>query len=348
MAIGLPDSKPARSVAKKIAGDIELDFAAGTGYYDRTLRKYKPRTIGKNATEISTVELFDRFTKYQLKDKRLAQSSIKSRYEPVNRMLQKHLKIQAASVDRQWAEKFADVCDDTLTAGTAKARIMLLKSAWDWGKDIYQLAKENPWVGLTKRFRSVPVQKPEAFSTEEVKKIIQGFRDSKYYSYLTDYVVYRFGMGTRGGEASALKWKHITHDFGAVWIGESYSRGVTSTTKTKKARTVNLEDWIPPMLKARKERINPTSDDDLVFSTPTGLPIGDRNFNRRAWKTVLAEVGVPYRRAYTTRKTTASHMLANGATPEEVSQILGHDLEILYKDYADVIRRERKILPTFD
>ena len=342
------DSPTGRRYAEGMKEQIEEDIKKiGLGYYDPTLLKYKPRTIGKNATEITTVELFERFTKHQFKDKGLAQSSIKSRYEPVRRMLEKHLDIQAANVDKRQAERLADVCEDTLTAGTAKARIMLLKSAWDWGKGRYQLAEENPWVGLHRRFRLVPVQPPSAFSADEVKRIIQGFRSSRYYAHYTDYVIYRFGMGPRGGEASALKWKHISPDFRSVWIGDSYSRGVTSTTKTKKARTVTLEDWISTILKARKKLINPQSDDDLVFTTSTGLHIGDRDFNRRAWKTVLKEVCVPYRRAYTTRKTSGSHRLANGESPVAVAKKLGHDLKTFYESYADVIDTGGK-LPSFE
>ena len=337
ISTGVEDSTTGLAHANSIKCQIENDVRFG--YYDRTLLKYKPRTIGKNATEITTVELFDRFTKHQFKDKGLAKSSIKSRYEPVKRMLEQHLNIQAANVDKRRAVSFADVCEDTLTAGTAKARIMLLKSAWDWGNGRYQLVRENPWVGLTGRFRSADIQPPSAFTKDEVKRIIQGFRESRYYAHYADYVAFRFGMGTRGGEASALKWKHLSTDFGSVWIGESYSRGVTSTTKTKKARTVVMSDAIATMLKARKGVLNPLCVDELVFTTPNGLPIGDRNFNRRAWKMVLAEVGVPYRKAYTTRKTAASHSLSAGANPLDVAMALGHNPQVMYKHYAESIQK---------
>jgi integrase len=179
-------------------------------------------------------------------------------------MLEKHLSIQAAAVDRRRAVSFADVCADTLTPSTAKARIMLLKSVWEWGRGRYQLADENPWVGIAGRFKSIPVQPVAAFTLDEAKKIIQGFKDSRYYSHYADYVVFRLGMGTRGGEASALKWKHLSIDFSSVWIGESFSRGVTGSTKTKKARTVNLNLSISSMLSARRDRLNPVSDDELV------------------------------------------------------------------------------------
>jgi integrase len=336
LPLGTEDSTTGRAYASTIKDRIESD--AKHGYYDSTLLKYKPRTIGKNATEITTVELFERFTKHRTKSEGLAQSSIKSRYEPVKRMLEKHLNIQAAAVDKRRAVKFADVCSDTLTPGTANARIMLLNSAWEWGRGRYQLADENPWVGIATRFKSIPVQPVAAFTLDEAKKIIEGFRNSRYYSHYADFVFFRLGMAARGGEASALKWKHVKPDSSSVWIGESFSRGVTGSTKTKKARTVNLDPSISAMLQARRDRLNPASDDELVFKSPKDLPIDDRNFCRRAWKTVLAEVGVPYRRPYTTRKTAITLSLKSGASYLEVAAAAGHNHQTMHKHYADVIQ----------
>ena len=224
---------------------------------------------------------------------------------------------------------------------------MLLKSAWEWGKGRYQLADENPWVGVGTRFKSLPVQPVAAFSRDEAKKIIEGFRTNRYYSHYADFVLFRLGMGTRGGEASALKWKHISSDFDSVWIGESFSRGVTGSTKTKKARTINLSPSVSTMLQARRDRLKPVSDDELVFKSPEGLPIDDRNFCRRAWKTVLTEVGVPYRRPYTTRKTAITLSLKNGASYIEVAAAAGHDPQTMHKYYAEVIQ-EGSVFVSFE
>lgn len=345
LALGVDDSTTGRAYAATIKDRIENDVRHG--YYDSSLLKYRPLTIGKNASEITTVELFDRFTQHQFKQEGLAKSSIKSRYEPLKRMLEKHLSIQAAAIDKRRAVSFADVCANILTPGTAKARIMLLKSAWEWGKGRYQLADENPWVGIATRFKSIPVQPVAAFTLDEAKKIIQGFRNNRYYSHYADFVLFRLGMGTRGGEASALKWKHIKADFSSVWIGESFSRGVTGSTKTKKARAVNLSPSISAMLQARRDRLKPISDDELVFKSPEGLPIDDRNFCRRAWKTVLAEVGVPYRRPYTTRKTAITLSLKSGASYIEVAAAAGHNPQTMHKYYADVIQ-EGSVFVSFD
>jgi integrase len=82
ISTGLPDSPVGRARAIEQKNRIELDFELGLGYYDATLLRYRPQTLGKNATDISAPELFDRFTKHQAKAKGLAQSGVKSRYHP--------------------------------------------------------------------------------------------------------------------------------------------------------------------------------------------------------------------------------------------------------------------------
>lgn len=321
----------------KLKDLIEKDFKHGE--YDPSLVKYRPKTIGRNKTELTTVELFDRFTQHQIKEKRLSKSSIDTRYRYTQRMLEKHLNIPAYQLDRRRVESFLDVCWDTLKPNTAKTRIWLLESAFEWGRGQYKLPDENPWKGVAKRFRSLPVKNHAAFSADEVKRIIQGFRDSRYYAHYADYVVFRFGMGLRGGEASALKFRHISTDFQAIWIGESYSRGHTGSTKTKRARNVVMPNAIAVMLSARKETLAPQSDDELVFTTPTGLPICDRSFNRRAWKSILSQLGIPYRKPYTTRKTAISHALAAGANYIDVAAAAGHDPQTMHKHYAEAIQK---------
>jgi integrase len=48
MAIGMPDSPPGRALAEKTKAEIEWDWRIGQ--YDTSLLKYRPRTLGKNAS----------------------------------------------------------------------------------------------------------------------------------------------------------------------------------------------------------------------------------------------------------------------------------------------------------
>jgi integrase len=337
MATGIrADITGAKSLAQKIATRIELDFLQrDEGRYDETLLRYKPRILGKSATEISAPELFDRFTKHQAKKKGLAQSGINSRYVALTKMLEKVLNVPVNTIGEREAERFADICADTLQSDTSKARIWLLVSCWDWAKGKYQVKEENPFRGLSTRFQSQEKKRKKPFSLVEVRAILEGFRSSRYYAHYADFVSFLFGAGTRFGEAAGLVWKNVADDFTSVYICESESRGKKGTTKTKKSRTVNLSPSLIVMLKRRNED-NHQNPSDLVFFSPTELPMNDRTF-RRAWTKVLQSVGVEYRCPYTSRSTVASHALASHQDHVSVAKALGNSPKVLYDHYVDII-----------
>ena len=348
MATGIrADIAGAKALAQQIATRIELDFLQrDEGRYDRTLLKYKPRILGKSATEISAPELFDRFTKHQAKTKGLKQSGIASRYTALRKMLEKVLDFPANEIGKREAERFADACADTLQSDTSKARISLLVSCWDWAKGKYHVKEENPFSGLSARFRSQQKKKAKPFSLVEVRGILDSFRSSLYYAHYADYAAFLLGVGPRPGEAAGLLWEDVATDFTKVYFYQAFSRGVVDDIKTKKCRTVNLSPSIVAMLKRRMEAQQPNPS-DLVFFTPTGLPIDDRNFRRRAWTKVLEAAGVKYRSPYKSRKTAASHALASGQDPISVANALGNSPKVLYDHYADIIEN-RPVFVDFD
>jgi integrase len=344
MGVGVPDSIVGWAVARKKQAEIEQDWI--TGHYDPTRLKYKPRTLGKSATEISVPELFDRFTKHQAKEKGLSQSSIVTRYIALRKMLEKVLNVPANTIGKKGAELFADVCAKTLQSSTSKARIGLLVKCWDWAKGKYHVAEDNPFRGLDTRFKSQQKKPPQPFSALEVRAILDGFRSSKHYSPYADFVAFLFGVGCRIGEAVGLRWENVATDFASVYICESITRGVVGSTKTRRSRTVNLSPSIAAMLKQRKENCN-ASPADLVFTTPTGLSINDRNFRRRAWTKVLQAAEVPYRKPYTNRSTAISHALAAGQDYISVAKAAGHSPQVLHDNYANIIE-SRSVFVDFD
>ena len=81
-----------------------------------------------------------------------------------------------------------------------------------------------------------------------------------------------------------------------------------------------------------------------VFTTRKGNLIDDHNFRNRAWKSILAKVGVEYRKPYNTRHTLISHALDRGMNPVAVAQLTGHDVQTLYENYAGNVN-SRPMLP---
>ena len=100
------------------------------------------------------------------------------------------------------------------------------------------------------------------------------------------------------------------------------------------------------MLERRKADKQPNPS-DLVFTTPTGLPINDRNFRRRAWTQVLKAAGVTYRKPYTTRSTAASHAIASGQNYVNVAKAVGNSPKVLHDRYVNIIEN-RSVFVDFD
>lgn len=185
---------------------------------------------------------------------------------------------------------------------------------------------------MSKRIKPAPKQPPKLFSREEMGAIVHAFRSDRYYHHYADYVEFLFGTGCRTGEAIGLKWKHVSSDCSTVWIGESLSRKVRKSTKTNRARTIALTPKLQAiLLTKRPAEFDP---EGLVFTAPKGGAIDDNNFRNRAWKTVLTRLEIDYRKPYTTRHTLVSHALDLGMNPVMVAQLTGHDVQVLFKNYA--------------
>jgi integrase len=337
MSCGVNDDPTGRAVAKQKAAQIELDIQAG--YFDPTLLKYKPLTRGKTATEISTVELFQKFTQYQTKQKCLSPRSIETRYKPLQRHLERSLNIPANKVTENLAGNFVALQLEQVTNGTAKARLWLLQSCWEWARGKYQIADTNPWTAHIPKIKVSESKRVKPFSATEIQLILNAFKCDRYYAHYYPLVSFLFGTGCRFGEAAGLKWKNVADDFSHIIFCETISRGThRNTTKTGKSRTVVISPAISAMLRSHSE--TPHKPDDLVFSSPQGNPLDDHNFNRRAWKTIISKIGIEYRKPYATRHSAISHALANGENYIAVAEASGHNPKVMFQNYASSINQQ--------
>lgn len=92
MSCGVPATPTGRAIARQKAAQIEKDLL--NDYFNPTLLKYRPKTLGKTATEISCAELFERFTAHRFKEFGLSPGS-KSRYACIQGYLSERLDIPA-------------------------------------------------------------------------------------------------------------------------------------------------------------------------------------------------------------------------------------------------------------
>jgi integrase len=338
LAIGVNDSPLGRSLAQKKKQEIEHDWLIGQ--YDRTLLKYRPRTIGKTASEILAPELFRLFGEHQAKYKCVSRSSIESRYKPIVRMLEKHLNKPAHTIGKYQVDNFVAICQETISGRTGKERCWLIQSAWEWARDKYHLSPDNPWLGAAGRFEILCRQQVKPFTIAELQAIRAEIANHPHYCHYSDFVSFLTNTGVRFGEAAGLRWKHLGAEYTTAWIGESISRGHHNLkTKTGKDRTIQISPALQAALVLRYQRLQPKPD-DLVFPAPKGGAIDDNRFRARCWKTILATCNIEYRKPYAIRHSAISHALANGANPIALAEQTGHDKRVLLDTYAHAIAKE--------
>jgi integrase len=325
------------SSAKLKIAQIEKDIAYGN--FDTTLLKYKPRRLGDNPTEITAVELFEKYTAVIIRDKDLAPGSI-HRYKAIASKLRECLGDKLAhQVNDSLAKNAVAVMTETLSGQTVKTYLFLIRACWDYAQDKYCLADSNPWGDCIGRVKVQSTKQVKPFTIAELQAIIAAFNSHPHYSHYTEFVIFLSHTACRFGEVAGLRWKHLGADFSTAWIGESISRGNHKGTKTGKTRTIQLSPTVRLMLTDRFDRLSPQPD-DLVFPSPKGLPIDDHRFRARAWKTILESCQIEYRSPYKIRHSAISHALSNGANFIALAEQTGHDKRVLLSTYAHAIDRE--------
>jgi len=350
---GSYDNRAERAAAEALAKRIYSDILLGE--FDPTLNSYKPALgISREQAKKSMQEM--------LEAQKVVTGGLKGLWEQFlgaqdlsPRQSNQHwksvtalLKNYGKPIPLDEISAFLDWMRNRLSAPTFNTYLSYLKRCCGWAVQRGIIGK-NPFAGVkTKKNGSKP--KPQPFTKKEIQAIISAFESSTYYSHYTDYVKFLFATGVRTSEAIGLRWKHINFDREEIEIYEVLARGdngetsgskrVRKGTKTENSRVLPCAGKLKEMLWARRQANLNAKPDDLVFPSPTGLPIDDHNFRNRAWKTTLEQCGVEYRKPYTTRHTLISHMVAEGVPLAGAAYIAGHlDTTMVMRIYAHMIDR---------
>lgn len=183
--------------------------------------------------------------------------------------------------------------------------------------------------------------KRDPFSKDEVNKILDALYNDTYcskyspvkHSYYAPFYHFMLLTAVRSAEAIGLQWKHVDFVRGHIEISSVLARvdGKTSSkhrvrklpkTGTKGIRYIPMNQQIRSLLL----KIKPSQCDlnSLVFVSPRGLAIDDKNLLNRLWKPVLEKLGIPYRVPYALRHTRGTNLVESGLPVNQVSYVLGH------------------------
>ncbi|NKE68913.1 DUF3596 domain-containing protein [Ramlibacter sp. RBP-2] len=190
---------------------------------------------------------------------------------------------------------------------------------------------ENPAAAIKNSRLQRP--QPDPLTPAEVESVLAWMR-ANVHPAATNYFETAFFSGMRPEELIALQWRDVDFDLGTVSVVRSRSAGAMKSTKTNRARTLDLNGRFRGALLRQLEL---SRDTVFVFFNPvTGKPWNSEKSQREEyWKPALAACKIRLRFAYQTRHTFASVSLMAGANPLWLAKQMGHSsTKMLFEVYA--------------
>jgi integrase len=123
----------------------------------------------------------------------------------------------------------------------------------------------------------------------------------------------------------------------------------TKTDKDEKKRhAVELDDDLLAALRDQQTRqqtykreCSDWQEHGLIFPSSVGTPFHPRSFDRQ-YKKILQQAGVPTKRIHDMRHTAGSLMGLNGASAEEIRDVLGHSTTRMTEKYIHSYNEGRR------
>jgi integrase len=346
ISTGLDSTPDNHKKLQVIAWDIERDIKADifTQTYQSYLDIFKPKPIPKPTTPKPTTLRLLWASYCDYKQPQLAATTYTQDY---CKKWANHIALLPQGLDDAIATR--DSLLSRVSLDTAKRLLTLLAACCTWAVKS-GLITANLFVGMAGDLKRPKTDNTiDPFTATERDSILLAFQQHPKYRHYHSFVKFLFLTGCRTGEAIALQWKHITADFSSIAFTESYSSKLKARkcTKTGTTRKFPCNADLRGLLAAIKPKnAKPT---DLVFTSPTGLPIDNSKFTSQVWKgckagkktykgilpSLIASGHVAaYRCLYNTRHTFITLMLSAGLTIPQVAKLVGNSPEIVLKHYA--------------
>ncbi len=210
--------------------------------------------------------------------------------------------------------------------------------AVDWG-----YLRHNP----AKKVKDprVPKHEMDCLTPEEVRIFLDNVPGRWYAFFLTAITT-----GLRFGELLAAKWSNLDLNRGQYFVKETLTRktetqgvGFAQTKTEGSSQSVDLTPACLDALQAHKARQAEEKlqagehyrDLDLIFATPGGTPLNDRNVTERVFHPALKKAGLRRIRFHDLRHTCASLLINQGESPKYVQRQMRHaSIEITFDRYG--------------
>lgn len=194
---------------------------------------------------------------------------------------------------------------------TLSKAFSLASKEWEWILD-------NPF----KRVSKLPESKGRTrfLSKEELQQLLQACKAHKNPN-LYGMVLLAASLGMRFGEIAGLKWKNIDFENRLITL---------ETTKNGDVRVLPLPDQVFGYLKSKAS----TDLEEYVFPSKDPSKRYPYSMIRKAFQSVLNQLGFSDVVFHSLRHTAASHLAMSGASQGELMEILGHRSPVMTRRYA--------------
>jgi integrase len=200
----------------------------------------------------------------------------------------------------------------------------------------------------------VRTRRPDFYDPHEARAFLRASEGDR----LEALWVLLMTSGLRRGEALGLTWADVDLEMGTYRVSRALQRAhgrlETTEVKTKASRRAgDLSALAVVALQHHRERQETSGLRPLpvayVFTSTAGTPLEPRNVNR-AFDALLNRTGLRRIRLHDLRHSFGSLLLASGASPREVMELLGHSNIAMTMDvYAHVIPAlKRQAMERFD
>ena len=321
----------ARIIALKIEQDILINN------FDKTLFKYTGKVVLNPTISKSFVNLFEEWVKeYKQMD-----CEIHTNYNATRNMLRKWNQVSQNNIVKKFNA-------ETFCSSTYNRRLTILKSFVNW-LIIQKIWDFNPLLSVNnKRNKTIKNPNRTPFTEDEIRRIIDAFNQNTAcsshsnfkHSHYYPFIYFIFKTGCRPSEAVGLRVNSVNLENQTITIKEVLARTIKHTSALQRIRkeTKNGKIRILPLTEDLTALLTPVlinkQPDDLVFLSPKGKAIDDKNFQARIFRKVLNKLEIPPRVLYACRHTFGSRCIDSGLSPVMTAFLMGNSPEVALKNYT--------------
>lgn len=207
-----------------------------------------------------------------------------------------------------------------------------------------ELVSGDPFAQLD--WRRLPRTAPDPFSLDERDRILAWFEahdGGRYYGFMSTLLL----TGLRPSEAVALRVGDIDLERRRLAVCRSRYLGDEHATKTAASeRTVPV---VAELADTLRREADGRDRGEYLFRNRFGRPINQSEWPKDHWRPCLDDLGIRYRRWYTTRHTFISLALTAGANLFGLARYVGSSPQMIEQRYGRYMpANERELLQYVD